>query len=746
MNRREFLSLCTAIGAAVALAGCGHPPEPYFVSQAQAPEFYLPGIAQYYATTCGECAAACGLAVRVIGARPKKVEGNERHPVSHGAHCLRAEVALQVLYHPQRLPHPMQRQGGRLVALSSWDAAIAALARSFDRGRGLWITGPLGGTAGTLLVEAARRTGSKIWVLDLAPSVAWRMTSVVLGGAPRLPYLDLASVDYVLDFGSDFLAASALDNVRHGFEYAKFRRGSERSRRGVMVSFAPRMTMTAASADIWVPIRPGSEGFLALALLGLLDGTAPASLGTVPPGQAAAETGLAETVIHRLAARLRRANRATALAGYDASAWSNGFWTLAAIGALDRTLRGSSRADWDPDTLLPLPGQPMLAPSDVRIDTRGAVEALAAGHFSSVWVNGVNPTWLLPPKTGVAAAIGRVETFALTPFLDETAALAAWVLPTSSMFERWEDASVDAPTPVYGLRQPLASPVADARGPADILLDAFASSRRLRGLLRDVGVAVRRAPSHRGGADTSGDAGDGDDSPPTVKDLLRSRFHNGSEWARALERGGLFADAAPGGSRYAEEATLPPPLLPAGSNPLPAGKSFWEGLSASPPTPATAQFVGTGDFRLLPYPSPIWNDGSRSNCPWIPETPDPMARAVWTTWAEINATVCKKLGIERLDLVKLTSPAGSIVLPVLPVPTVHEDVVAIPIGLGHTTGGPDVEGVGSNPSVLVEPVYQEGTGELAWGATRVSVEKTGKKGWVTTFDQRVYGKRAMFAD
>jgi len=114
---------------AAVLTGCGSAAryvkrQPY----ADMPEFNATGQSIYYATTCGECSAGCGLIVRTMEGRAHKVEGNPNHPVAHGATCTRGQASLQGLYNPDRIQEPAKqvRGSGKLEPID-WDAAVGVV-------------------------------------------------------------------------------------------------------------------------------------------------------------------------------------------------------------------------------------------------------------------------------------------------------------------------------------------------------------------------------------------------------------------------------------------------------------------------------------------------------------------------------------------------------------------------------------------------------------------------------------------
>ncbi|MFN2604500.1 MAG: nitrate reductase, partial [Gemmatimonadaceae bacterium] len=100
VKRREFLKVLGGGAAATTMLGCASEKVekliPYFVS----PDQTVPGVSDYYATTCRECAAACGVIAETRDGRTIKLEGNPDHPVNRGALCARGQAALQGLYNP----------------------------------------------------------------------------------------------------------------------------------------------------------------------------------------------------------------------------------------------------------------------------------------------------------------------------------------------------------------------------------------------------------------------------------------------------------------------------------------------------------------------------------------------------------------------------------------------------------------------------------------------------------------------
>ncbi len=164
--------------------------------------------------------------------------------------------------------------------------------------------------------------------------------------------------------------------------------------------------------------------------------------------------------------------------------------------------------------------------------------------------------------------------------------------------------------------------------------------------------------------------------------------------------------------------------------------------SVLPLSAAPATFDGTGDFYLFPFMSPILGDGSGANKPWLQETPDPTTTVMWESWLEINSATADSLGITDDDVVKVISSLGEIEAVVYLYPAIQPNTIAIPFGQGHTAYGRYAEGRGVNPGDLFSLIFN-GADDLAYGANKVRIEKTGRKKILARLESKlgVYGEQ-----
>ena len=672
LTRRRFLEVA-ALGA-VAFAGCRPAPqgEPLAESRVLLAEDTLSAYDNWYASICRGCNAGCGILVRVVEGRAKKVEGNPEHPLNQGKLCARGQALVQEEYHPDRLTGPLS--GG---APTSWDEGLDRLAtRLRDRqGEVVFLTRPLRGHQALVVDRFTRALGATWLSLDLFGETPLKVAARQVFGQDRLPRFDLQNADYVLSFGADFLGGW-LSPVNYSIQYGVFRQGSYRPGqlqprpRGRLVQLEPRFSMTAAAADEWVPTRPGTEGLLALSIAQALveQGHGDPSLAaSLAPYAAAAENldlGVARERVRGLAAEFGASQRPLAIGGGPVGAQTNGTAALAAILALNALVGSPSILG----TAAPSPDLPAETLSSRLADWQALQDRLRARQVETVLVYDVNPAFLLP---GFGAALVQAPfVVSFSSFRDETTALAQMTLPTHLPLEAWGSDVFDGS---LALQQPVVRPFHDTRAFFDVLL----------ALAQELGGDVEAALPW-----------------PTLKDVVRGGTPEPT-WTALLQHGGSFAASA----------AQPLPSAPPSFQPVP------------PP-----RFSGSSneDYALVLFPHHMLGDGRSAHLAWLQAAPDPLTSVTWQTWVELNPARARELGLAEGDLVRLESDQGSIEAPVYIHPAAPPDVLGVPIGQGHAQYGRWAERRGANPLQLLAPLVDEGSGALAYAATRVRLIKTGR--------------------
>jgi molybdopterin-containing oxidoreductase family iron-sulfur binding subunit len=418
IDRRDFLKLVGIGAGGAAASGCSDHVEkliPYVVQ----PEVITPGLPVFYASTCLECPAACGLHVRTRESRPVKLEGNPEHPINRGSLCGRGQASLGRTYHPDRIRKPQRRAASGALEDTSWAEATSELASKLSaQASGAWVLGgPTGPSLSGLLDRfvAAIGAGGRL-VYEPFSHDGLREASRAVFGAVGLPVFDLTGADYVVDLGADSFE-SWLSPVEHQRQVLAARDvATAEGRAARMVYVGPRLSMTASSSDEWLPARAGSEGLVALALArvaferrqaaGLPVGGDPALLAGLlepfTPEKVAAATGLDAAVLHRVGGQLAEAKRPVALPPGSGLASARAVATNAAVLVLDAVLGAVGRN-------VGLPAETPALPEPARLaQIEALVAAMNAGRVSVLLIHDANPVYSLPPELGFEQALAKV--------------------------------------------------------------------------------------------------------------------------------------------------------------------------------------------------------------------------------------------------------------------------------------------------------------------------------------------------
>ncbi len=680
LKRRDFLKVVGAGSAGATVAGCSTGEVERLIPYVVPPEEITPGVATWYASTCGECASGCGIRVRTREGRAVMIEGNPDHPVSGGGLCSRGVSALQGLYNPDRVATPL-RAGPNGFEAIGWDEAVEVLAERLGAGgRPLFLTGRKGPAEGALIDSLLGALSGERVIHDPLDDAPLRAAVNIAFGVNTLPRYDIAAARLLVSFGADFLE-TWLSPVKFAADFARMH-GVDHGDKGRFVFVGPRLSLTGQNADEWIPSRPGSEAEIALALAGELvrrggdAGPYTDMVSGYTLEQAARTAGVDVDALGLLAEEFAEGSALAlgpGLAGQHEGATAANLAVLilnAAAGSLGQTLHIDAASD-------------AQAPSDPSLAR--AMAGMRAGAFGVAVVSGANPAYTLPPAAGFQDAFSQVPfkvAFATT--LDETAALADLVLPDAHPLESWGDAMPGSGT--YAVRQPAMRPLPmfDSRAMADVLLDLG-----------------RRLGHDLGGTD--------------FRDYLRAAFdrwlaEDGEAAGVTGDANALWRTALRTGSVSYIDRTPQVTALQAPETAVPFD---------------APGFGGDGELALLVYPSPRFGDGSHANRPWLLELPDPVSKVMWHSWVEMNPATVDRLGLREGDVVSVGTSEGSVEVPVWPYPGIREDAVAVAMGGGHTDYGRFANGNGVNPMSLLGNSTDADSGAVALVSTRATITPTG---------------------
>jgi anaerobic selenocysteine-containing dehydrogenase len=115
--------------------------------------------------------------------------------------------------------------------------------------------------------------------------------------------------------------------------------------------------------------------------------------------------------------------------------------------------------------------------------------------------------------------------------------------------------------------------------------------------------------------------------------------------------------------------------------------------------------------------------GSGSFSPMLQEMFGYFRRLCWSSWVELNPETAHAHHLQVGDLVRVESETGSISAPVVFNEALEPQCIAVPFGLGHTSGGRFAKGIGVNPYDILAVRSDHLFGKPATLATRVSIQK-----------------------
>ncbi|MBN1226508.1 MAG: molybdopterin-dependent oxidoreductase [Deltaproteobacteria bacterium] len=217
-------------------------------------------------STCGLCASHCALFAFVKDGRLVKLEGNAEDQQGGGKLCGKGNAGISLLYDPDRLKYPLKRTNPQKgIGIDpkwkriSWDEAFDIVSKNllevknnFGAKNIMWLGYHKG-------VDFLRAIGSPNDLCHHTKCNSSRVVGnkVVFGERYLIP--DFPESKYILAFGWDM--AGKAKNVMA----RPFAEGIAKGAKAVV--FEPRLSTTASMAAEWIPIRPGTDIAVALAMI-----------------------------------------------------------------------------------------------------------------------------------------------------------------------------------------------------------------------------------------------------------------------------------------------------------------------------------------------------------------------------------------------------------------------------------------------------------------------------------------------
>jgi anaerobic selenocysteine-containing dehydrogenase len=220
-------------------------------------------------TFCAMCGPGlgCGIYAYVKNGRFMRVEGMKESPLNEGRICAKAHAAPQWVYSSQRLQYPLRRIGkkgeGKFERIS-WDQALDLIATKLTEQKQKY------GPESLAILSPARRSYSE-----------YLYRFLIAHGSPNYGHSGICAMQKTFSF-TYTLGAAPVPDVPHSKliliwgkqpVYSGSTRGNlkqildARERGAKIISIKPTLEPDVALSDLWIPIRPGTDAALALAML-----------------------------------------------------------------------------------------------------------------------------------------------------------------------------------------------------------------------------------------------------------------------------------------------------------------------------------------------------------------------------------------------------------------------------------------------------------------------------------------------
>jgi anaerobic selenocysteine-containing dehydrogenase/Fe-S-cluster-containing dehydrogenase component len=668
ISRRRFLQ---GLGATTALsaAACANPAEQKIFPYVKPDPEQIPGVAVWYSSTCNECSAGCGIRVRTREGRAVKIEGNPLNPVNRGSLCALGQSALQSLYDPDRIRGPKKRKLGPIpddrlreksrpvFADASWNEVYGKITEAVSKSnkKKVILTGELPSSQKEIVEKFASTMGFSHVVWDPMQPVAVAKASELVYGTFGVPTFSLDKASLIVNFGADFLETWA-NPVGYARQWADSRRSKHPLR---FVHVEPRLSLTGANADTWLKANVGSELEIALFLIkdlmqrgrvkglnGEVRAYVERAVRHVTLEGTAERTGVSAEKLAAVAQHLGEAKQSLILAGGTATQTEDPMPLLVAVNILNVMLGNVGHT---------VNVAEMTVPNSSAEKMVELIEDMQGGNVDVLLTYNTNPQFSFPAAFGyaygsrevgvVGGASGKKAglVVALSSHEDETAVLADYILPVHTSLEDWGyNKQVNGS---ISLQQPSMRPIFETKSFGDVLITiASNTSRSISNNGESYADVVKAGYLQACTGRFSGD---------------EKRF-----WMSSLEDGGNFRPGSTGASSINVSSQVLKVALKA------------HGAKRA-----------KGALMLYPYPSVKSFDGRAANRPWMQELADPITQAVWGTWVEMHPDTAKSYGIAQGDQVRLKTADGEVRAPAYITEHVHKDIVAVPVGQGHSAYG-----------------------------------------------------------
>jgi len=680
IDRRDFLKLAGFSFAGTVLAGCSKAPVEKAIPFLIKPEEVTPGLAYWYATTCGGCSAGCGVLTKNRDGRPIKLEGIKEHPFSQGGLCAVGQAHLLSLYDSQRLMNPVLN--GKETTWEETDKKIISQLSTIQQQNGevRFLSGTITSPTSNEIINrflSSYNNGKHI-MYDALSSSAILDAHEQTHGIRVLPHYRFDKAEVIVSFDADFLG-TWISPVEFTADYRKGRTLIPKNANGnksdttfsYHIQFESNLSLTGSNADKRIAITPDEIGLLIQRLSNLISEKAGTTLFRT--GHLMSEEQ--EKVLQNLAEQLWNVRgKSLVVCGV------NNIEIQLAVNFINHLL-GNYGETVDIEN-------PSFQKQGDDKALMSLLKEIEEGKISALFLHNVNPVYDLPNGDALKARLKNIPlVVSFAERMDETTSCANVVCPEPHSLESWNDA--ESVAGIVTITQPVIQP--------------FGKSRML----------TENLATWMG-------------KPQSAYDILRS------EWEKTIFK----RQTKEKSFQTFWDTTVHDGFANVESEKQKTTSFNLNALTHLESNFATAKSEG---FSLVLYSKIALLDGRHAHNPWLQELPDPVTKIVWDNYISLSPKTAQQFDIAEGNVLRITETftKQTLELPAHIQTGIHNNVVAIALGYGRmgtdrfTNIGPDwfeakptVEKgstVGKNAAKFLQLNHQT----ISYHSGKVHIEKTG---------------------
>ena len=447
-TRRDFLSLMGFTLAAAGLSGCRAPVQnaiPLLVGSDQ----LVPGVANFYATTCRGCASNCSLLVKQRDGRPIKIEGNAESDLFGGGTCATGQATVLSLYDDERLRSPLWRgQPAKWEEIDRQVLQSLVVARE-QRRRIVLLSATINSPSTRAIISQwqSQYPDFRHVVYEPVSLGALSTAAAASFGRAVIPHYRFDRARIILGLEADFLG-TWLSPVEFARQYAANRKPEGTP--ALHVQFESGMSVTGSNADVRVAVPPSQIGSIAIALLRRV--AHKAGMSGVPEAADPVDSHKLDAVAEEL---WKHRGESLIVAGV------NDVYVQIVVLALNNLLKNIG-------TTVDVEHPSFQRAGDDRAMAE-LVEQMNRGEVHTLLLYGVNPGYDYADAGEFLKGLEKVAlSVSFSDRRDETSSHVHAVCPDHHFLESWGDA--EAVESHFSLAQPLIAPLFDTRAAQETLL------------------------------------------------------------------------------------------------------------------------------------------------------------------------------------------------------------------------------------------------------------------------------------